>query len=255
MIGARMAEPLDAIDAVVLAGGLGTRIAGVLGRTPKVLAPIGTTTFLDLLLARLARAGIGRVVLCLGHLADTVLRHLDEHPPERLAVVSVIEPEPLGTAGALRLALSKLRSDPALVMNGDSVVEVDLADVVAEHRRHGAPASIVCVEVADARRYGRVIVGPEGGVERFVEKDPAATGPGLINAGLYCFGRAALDRLAVSQGPSLERDFLAKLPSDALHAILRRGAFIDIGTPESLADAGRFFEYAVGRPPHRGQGS
>jgi mannose-1-phosphate guanylyltransferase len=239
---------LSGIDAVVLAGGLGTRIAGVLGQTPKVLAPIGETTFLDLLLRRLAEAGVTRVVLCLGHLAGAVLSHLESRTPKAMTIVPVVEPEPLGTAGALRFALPQLASEPVLVLNGDSVAEVDLTGVVAEHRRSGSEASLVCVEVADARRFGRVAVGADGTVERFVEKDPDARGAALINAGIYCFSRAAFDRLAGTAGPSLERDFLAKLPRAALHAVVRRGAFIDIGTPESLAGAGAFFASARRQP-------
>ncbi|MBI1776495.1 MAG: NTP transferase domain-containing protein [Proteobacteria bacterium] len=236
-----MPGTLAKIDAVVLAGGQGTRIAGVLGSTPKVLAPIGGTTFLDLLLVRLEAAGLERVVLCLGHLAERVLAHLSGRAPDRLSVIPVVEPAPLGTAGALRFAMKQLHSDPVLVLNGDSAVEVELAGVVSEHQKSGAEASMLCVEVADARRYGRVIVGRQGNVERFVEKDPSSAGPALINAGLYCFGRQALDRLAGSDGPSLERDFLEKLQPSALHAVVRQGAFIDIGTPESLSGATAFF--------------
>jgi len=236
-----VSETLASVDAVVLAGGLGTRIAGVLGSTPKVLAPIQGSTFLDLLMVRLSQAGIRHVVLALGHLGEAVTRHLETSVRHGMTIDCAIEPKPLGTAGALRFTLGRLRSDPVLVLNGDSVAEVDLPGAVSEHRQSGCEASLVCVEVDDARRYGRVVVAADGTVERFIEKDPAAAGRALINAGIYCFSRAALDRLAKTEGPSLERDFLEKLPRSALHAIVRRGAFIDIGTPESLAGAGDFF--------------
>ncbi len=247
-----MPAPASRIDAAILAGGLGTRISGVLGGTPKVLAPIGELTFLEVLLLRLEEAGIRRVVLCLGHLADAVLTHLERRSPGRLTLVTVVEPEPLGTAGALRFALAQLHSDPVLVVNGDSLVEVDLPGVLHEHQTSGSEASMLCVEVADARRYGRVVVGGSGTIEKFVEKDPTATGPALINAGLYCFGRSALERLAAGHGPSLERDFLAKLPPNALHAIVRQAPFIDIGTPESLSGAGQFFGNPRRRPSSGG---
>jgi mannose-1-phosphate guanylyltransferase len=232
---------LFGIDVAILAGGLGTRLAGVLGDVPKVLAPIGGRPFLAHLLDRLAAAGARRVVLGLGHLADRVTAWLAAHPPEGIAVVPLIEPRPLGTAGGLRFLRRELTSEPVLVMNGDSVVETDLGEFVAEHRRMESAVSMLCVEVAEAGRYGRVELGAGGWVRRFVEKDPLATGPALINGGIYAFGQAALNRLAESSGPSLERDFLPSLTPTGLYGAVRRARFIDIGTPESLAAAADFF--------------
>jgi NDP-sugar pyrophosphorylase family protein len=156
-------------------------------------------------------------------------------------VVTVIEPEPLGTGGALRLAVAAVAdpSDPVLVLNGDTWLDVDFAAFLADHRRGGRIVSLLCVEVDDVSRYGRIERGPDGGLIRFVEKDPAQTGPGLINGGAVLFSRAALERLAAGSGPSLERDFLAGLPDGAVLAHVAPGAgFIDIGTPESLSRAG-----------------
>ncbi|MSP49662.1 MAG: nucleotidyl transferase [Alphaproteobacteria bacterium] len=230
---------LSGIDVAVLAGGLGTRIAGVLGDTPKVLAPVGGRPFLSLLLDRLA--GARKVVLCLGHLAPKVTEWLDQHPPN-VAVETVVEPAPLGTAGALRFALPRLLSNPVLVMNGDSVVETDLGAFVAEHRRSGAAGSLLAVEVADGSRFGRLDVGAGGRILRFIEKDPAAAGLAWINGGIYAFSRDLLAHLATTSGPSLERDFLGVLPAATLHAAKRQARFIDIGTPASLAEAPAFFK-------------
>src|SRR5690348_3665030 len=104
-------------DVFVLAGGLGTRVQSVLGGLPKLLAPIGERAFLLVLLAWLRRFGAQRIVLGLGHGADAVIGFLRENPPSGLAIETIVEPRPLGTAGALRFARSKLRSDPVLVMN------------------------------------------------------------------------------------------------------------------------------------------
>jgi len=229
---------LSDIDIAVLAGGLGTRIAGVLGDTPKVLAPIDGRPFLSLLLDRLA--GARKVVLCLGHLAPKVTEWLAAHPSP-VPVETVTEPQPLGTAGALRFAMDKLGSDPVLLMNGDSVVECDLVPFVAEHRASGAMASLLAVEVPDGSRFGRLDIAENGRVNRFIEKDESATGPAWINGGVYALSRAALAQIAASTGPSLERDFLALLPPGTLHAARRRAGFIDIGTPTSLAEAPSFF--------------
>lgn len=228
---------LDGLDVVVLAGGLGTRIRSVLGDTPKVLAPVDGRPFLDLLLERLAAVGAGRAVLSLGHLADKVVAHLERHGAP-LPVETVVEAEPLGTAGAIRLLAGRLRSDPVLVMNGDTWLDADLGAFLAAHRGSGADAALLCVAVENVARYGRVELASDGTVARFVEKDPDRSGGGLINGGIYLFGAAALRRLAATTGPSLERDFLALMPAGRLLGFVADGAaFVDIGTPESLAGA------------------
>jgi mannose-1-phosphate guanylyltransferase len=228
---------LAEIDVAVLAGGLGTRIRGVLGDTPKVLAPIsiaGTTRpFLDLLLDWLAVQGVRRVLLCLGHGAGHVEEHLRRRPRHDLRIATAVEPHPLGTAGALRFAAGRLGSDPVMVINGDTFVDADLGALLARHRASGAGATMLCARVPDAGRYGRVEIGPDDTIRRFVEKDPAA-GAGTINAGIYLLGRALLDRLAAGAGSSIERDVLELLPPGTIHAAVADGRFIDIGTPESL---------------------
>lgn len=228
---------LAGVDVVVLAGGLGTRLQGVLGDCPKVLAPIAGRPFLDHLIDRLAEQGARRLVLCLGHLAARVTTYLDARPPGVMKVKTVIEPAPLGTAGALRLARPELASDPVLVMNGDTFVDADLAAFAERHRLSGSGLSLLAVEVADAARYGRLELDAAGFVASFVEKDPGWSGPGLVSAGLYLFSAAMLRRLDAMPGPSLERDFLQRQPAGTIRCDVVRGAFIDIGTPESLAAA------------------
>ncbi|MGQ9371557.1 nucleotidyltransferase family protein [Azospirillum sp. A39] len=228
-------DALRSIDVAVLAGGLGTRIRGVLGDTPKVLAPVAGRAFLAHLLDYLARHGAQRAVLCLGHLADRVTAWLaqgDSH--HAIDVVCQVEPRPLGTAGALRFVRGELRTAHVLVVNGDTFLDADLRAFVASHRLSGAEASVLCVEVEDATRFGRVEIGADGRVLRFAEKSP---GPGTINAGVYLFSAAFLDRVAASDAASLERDVLERLPPGMLHAVVTRARFVDIGTPESLAAA------------------
>lgn len=231
---------LACVDVAVLAGGLGTRLAGVLGDTPKVLAPIGGRPYLAWLLDWLAGFGARRVVLCLGHLAGKVEAWILQHPRSDLEIVASVEPEPLGTAGGLRHARHLLRSDPVLVMNGDTFVAADLARFIERHREAAAGISILCAEVGDAGRYGKVELDAQGFVRRFAEKEPAA-GHGLINAGIYLLGAAVLDRIAAGAAKSIEREiFMAEGPG-RIAAEVAQGAFIDIGTPESLAAAGAAF--------------
>jgi len=228
-------RPLEGIPVAVLAGGLGTRIKGVLGDTPKVLAPIGGRTFLDALLDQLAALGAARVVLCLGHLAHKVVDHLAAHPSP-LPVDWVIEDSPLGTAGALALAASKLAADNVLVMNGDTWLAADYAGFLAHHRGLGAAASLLCVPVDDVGRYGSVELDAAGWITCFAEK--GGSGAGLINGGAFLLSAAVVGAMP-AQG-SLERDVLEPMPAGRLAGFADpRARFIDIGTPETLAMAGQ----------------
>ena len=242
-------RPLASIDIAVLAGGLGTRLRSVLGDTPKILAPIGGRPYLDHLLSWLKGFGVSRVVLCLGVRAEAVLEHLKRHPVAGLEVVTSVEAEPRGTAGALRLAVPLLRSDPVLVMNGDTFVDADLPAFLAAHRKAGGGASVLCATVPSTARYGRLDI--DGGkIRRFREKDPAETGPGVINAGVYLFQRSWLRQLARGTAASLEHDVFAPAPAGAFNAIPAGNvAFVDIGTPDSYADAERVIGAAASTRP------
>jgi len=233
------------IDAAVLAGGLGTRIRRVLGGTPKLLADVGGRPFLDILVARLRRFGARRLVLGLGHGAHKVTAHLEAHPIKGMDTVVAIEPKPLGTAGALRFLRPHVGSDLAIVLNGDSFVGADLCDFVAAHRRSGAGASVLCVEVADGRRFGRVEVGRDGRVRAFREKESKRAG--VVNAGVYLFTAAALDRIARMPGDSLEKDVFPKLLESGVNAVVCAAPFVDIGTPKGLKAAAQVIAPFVNR--------
>jgi NDP-sugar pyrophosphorylase family protein len=230
------AQCLATLDVLVIAGGLGTRIQSALGDTPKLLAPIGGRPYLAYLLDWLRRFGARRIVLGLGHRAQAVIDFLDRSKSsyDDLTVVMVTEPQPLGTAGAIRFARPNLRTDPVLVMNGDSFADADLCAFVAHHRRGRATATLLCAEVDDAGRYGRVELDGKGRIRGFIEKDQDFHGRSAVSAGVYLFSAALLDEIAASSAVSLERDVFGRAPSGSLDAFAGRFAFIDIGTPESL---------------------
>jgi NDP-sugar pyrophosphorylase family protein len=227
---------LATLDVFVIAGGLGTRIKSVLGDTPKLLAPICGRPYLAYLLDWLRRFGAKRVVLGLGHQAQAVIDFLDYNRSthDNLTVVTVTEPHPLGTAGAIRFARTKLRSDPVLVMNGDSFADADLCAFVDYHRRSKAKATLLCAAVDDAGRYGRVDLDGEGRIRGFIEKDPDFHGRSAVSAGVYLFSAALLDEIAAGSATSLEHDVFGRAPPGSFAAFAGRFAFIDIGTPESL---------------------
>jgi NDP-sugar pyrophosphorylase family protein len=232
-----MAKALDAIDVAVLAGGLGTRLAATVPGLPKALAPVGARPFVEHLLDWLSGQGARRIVFLLGHRAGQLEAHLANHPRKGIAFETSVETQPLGTGGAIGFAHAKLRSDPILVVNGDTFVSADLAPMVAAHRILASPATLLAVEVADAARYGRLDIA-DGRLQAFVEKDASFAGPAAINAGVYLLSQALLARIA-AQGPgSLERDFFAALAPGTLGVHLdRKARFVDIGTPESWQSA------------------
>lgn len=234
-----MSETLADLDVAVLAGGLGTRLAGALPDLPKVLAPVAGRAFVEHLLDWLAREGARRVVFLLGHRADAVRAHLAAHPRAGMRFETVVEPAPLGTGGALAhaRAAGALGTDPVLTVNGDTFVDADLAPLRATHAAAHAAATMLCVRVPDAGRYGRIEIAG-GRVARFVEKDAAFRGDAAINAGVYLLGAGLLGSLPRNRALSLERDVFETAPAGTIAAYLDPGArFVDIGTPESWRGA------------------
>lgn len=230
-----MQVTLKDTQVVVLAGGLGTRIAPVLGvSTPKLLAPVDGRPYLSYFIDWVIGFGVCQVTLCLGHLADAVIAYLKANPPP-ISIDWVVELKPLGTAGALRLARDTMRGDPVLVCNGDSFTDVNLNAFLAFHRQQQTLGSILCTEMLDTSRFGRVSVDAKDRITTFSEK--GIVGPGYINAGCYFLSTDLLDQIAQSSACSLENDIFAKLPTGTLSAFCGGFRFIDIGTPESFRAA------------------
>lgn len=239
------------VDVLVLAGGLGTRLNGVLSGLPKILAPIAGRPFLDYLIEWLKDQGVVRVVLGLGHCAEPVQSYVASRSWPGLEIATVVEPRPLGTAGAVSFALPQLHSDPVMVMNGDTMVESDLRAFFAAHCAKRAEASLLCAQVQDAGRYGRIEIDSHDRIARFEEKNAAASGSAWVNAGIYLFSRSVLSEIAKIESGSLERDVLERMPSGSIHAFRSEGRFLDIGTPESLAEGAAFLHrHAVAGKAH-----
>jgi NDP-sugar pyrophosphorylase family protein len=240
---------LGSIDILVLAGGLGTRIRSALGDTPKLLAPIGGQPFLSYLLRWPTSFGARRVVLALGHGAAAVQEYLLDFRDTALALTAVVEPRPLGTAGAVRFARVRLHSDPVLVMNGDSFAAADLCGFLAFHRVAGATGTVLCATAEHASCYGRITTDENARIRAFVEKDVEFQGRALVNAGVYLFSGALLDTIVAMPGPSLERDVFERLPAGSLAAFGGPLDFIDIGTPATLATAATLLASLLGSVP------
>lgn len=224
------------LSAVLLVGGIGTRLRPILPSKPKPLAPIGEVPFLELLILQLRSQGIRRLVLCTGFQTQQIEEAFGDGHKWNVAIEYSIESHPLGTAGALKNAEKFLSEDSDfLVMNGDSFLETDFHQLIRFHRERGGWATIAVRRVEDAARYGTVEVDGQNRVVRFSEK-LGVQSPGLVNGGIYVFKREVLQSL--QEGPaSLEMDVLPKLIQHGTFAIGQAGMFIDIGTPEDYTRA------------------
>ena len=221
------------MEAIVLAGGFGTRLREVVPDLPKPMAPVAGRPFLDILLTALARKGFSRVILSLGFMSDKVQEYFGEQFAG-MELVYEVEDTPLGTGGAVRQALTRCLEDHVFVFNGDTYLDLEVADVEAHWQKHHNPI-IVARKVLDTARYGRLHT-INGRVIGFLEK--GMFGPGLINAGCYVLPVAILDEFALRQAFSLEVDFLAKtVVTQHVNLFVTDGHFIDIGVPEDYMRA------------------
>jgi len=230
---------LSDITTAILTGGLGTRLRSVVSDMPKVLVDICERPFLTFLMDQLVAAKARDVVLCTGHMADKINEVLGSGY-KSLKIVHSREPEPLGTGGALRLALPHLNSDAVLVMNGDSFVDVDLATYTEWFFKRDRQASLLLVKVPNTARYGKVIAAEDGRLTAFAEKGLDAR-PGWINAGIYIMKKSLVASIPADVVFSLEREFFPSLVDKGLYGFCTNGKFIDIGTPESYRQAQEFF--------------
>jgi len=227
------------ISAAILAGGLGTRLRSVVPDKQKVFAEVLKRPFVTFLLDQLDTAGVRNVVLCTGHKGDEVRKHLGE-TYRSLRLTYSQEDAPLGTGGALRLALPHLRSDPVLAMNGDSYANADINAFLEWFAQKDLKSALVLTRVPDTNRYGKVILDKDSRVQSFEEKGEK-TNFGWINAGIYVLRRNLVETIPANKAYSLEQDFFPRLVGKGLYGYRYIGEFIDIGTPESYSKAECFF--------------
>lgn len=245
----RMTRPLlSRVSAIVLAGGLGTRLRPVIGALPKALAQVAGRPWIDQLLDQLEAASVPKVVLATGY-GSEALRTALGSGRRHLDLVHAPEPEPLGTAGALRFCSPLVASDLVIVLNGDSYCGVDLRDLVAFHRQSGCKVTLTLVRVAETGRFGLVELDEAARVERFVEKGPSSNGStGLVNAGVYVMERSFLAELPARTPLSLEREVFPALIEQGIAGFVCDGPFLDIGVPEDFGRAEAFVRGLRSRP-------
>jgi NDP-sugar pyrophosphorylase family protein len=232
------------MKAILLVGGLGTRLRSAVPSLPKALASVGRKPFLQLLVQQLATQGFRELVMCTGYRAEQIEEAFGDGRDFGVSIQYSRESAPLGTAGAIRLARSYLQhDDDFLVLNGDSLAEINFNGLVAEHRKHKCAATIAVVPVQNTSRYGTVKVDSDRRVLAFLEKT-GETVPGVINAGVYVFDNTVLGKIPEGEA-SLERDVFPGILEQGVYAVPQPGLFIDIGTPEDYARAGEIHSLLV----------
>ena len=225
-------------EAIVLAGGFGTRLRSVVSDLPKPMAPVNGRPFLSYILDHLAGQGFRHVVLSTGHLHEKVSERFGE-AYGALRLSYAVEATPLGTGGGILNALRQCDGDEVAVLNGDTLFPIDFARAERTFHDQGADLLVALRHVEDASRYGSVALQPNGRIAAFVEKD-AAQGAGLVNGGIYLLRRSLLgacgfgDLRKFSFEKDLMEPFAARMP---FFGMVSDAYFIDIGIPEDYRRA------------------
>ena len=222
-------------EAIILAGGLGTRLRNILPDLPKCMAPVNGIPFLDILIAYLQRQGVTHIIFSLGYMSEPIIQHINRHHTAHRVSFSV-EDKPLGTGGAIFSALSKAKSKQVFVFNGDTFFNVDLKSLEKFHLHQKAQCSLALKPMMDISRYGTVELNPDGTIRLFREKASGTTG--LINGGVYLINRDAFLKENFETKFSFEDDYLAKyLDKHTISGLVQDEYFIDIGIPKDYARA------------------
>lgn len=224
--------------AMILAGGLGTRLRSVVSDVPKPMADVAGKPWLTYLIAYLKTFGIDHVVLCVGHLAHVVEDYFGDGSSLGVRIDYSYEDKPLGTAGAFAAARQLVGDDVFLGLNGDSFCPVDLHALMVQHVALQTVATLTVTRVDDVQRFGSVVLNEKSRITCFTEKGQAS-GMGLVNAGIYVLTHEALADVPVGEMCSIEKQVFPSLISRGLGGYVTQMNLIDIGTPESYLSAAK----------------
>ncbi len=224
-------------EAIILAGGFGTRLQSIVFDLPKPMAPVNDKPFLDYQLLYLKHYGVKKVILSVGHLHHIITEHYGTNF-EGIDIEYSIETTPLGTGGGIRMAMEKCQSKNVLVLNGDSFFDINLNAFYTQHHTFMSDCTLALRKVENAARYGTIKQGSNSVITSFKEKDEEAK-PGLINAGIYMLNKEIyLQKTNATKKFSIEKDFFEKKLNELnVFGFSYDGYFIDIGIPEDFEKA------------------
>jgi mannose-1-phosphate guanylyltransferase len=220
------------MQALILAGGEGTRLRPLTTTVPKPVVPLVDRPFIRFMIDWLHQHGVDDVVMSCGHLGSGVRNVLGDGSALGIKLRYVEEPRPMGTGGALKYA-EPLLGERFLMLNGDVLTDLDLTAQIEQHERTNARATLALTPVEDPSAYGLVRTRPDGAVTEFVEKPaPDQIDTNNISAGAYVLERSVLELLEADQPASIERDVFPRLVGEGLYGCVSEGYWLDIGTPE-----------------------
>ncbi len=228
--------------AVILAGGFGTRLQSVVSNLPKPMAPINDEPFLSYQFKYLKHFGIKKIILSIGYLSDKIQDYY-KNSFEGIQISYVIEKEPLGTGGGIRLAMEQCEENHALALNGDSFFDINLRSFFLLHAKKKSFISLALRQIDDSSRYGTIITDETNTILSFKEKSDMRK-PGTINAGIYILNK----NFYLKHSPpltnfSIEKDFFEKqIDQFNMSGFKFEGYFIDIGLPEDYDKAQNDFK-------------
>lgn len=222
-------------EAIILAGGLGTRLREAVPDLPKCMAPVNGKPFISYLVNRLLQQGVTRFVLALGYKSAIIEDYICKNYPDANFIFSV-EQEPLGTGGAILLAIQKALSPQVLILNGDTLFDIDTENLFSFHKDKQADCSLALKRMYHFSRYGTVVINEEEKVAEFLEKKYCDTG--LINGGVYVVNRDKILKECFPQVWSFEKDYLETfIHKHHIFGMEQNKYFIDIGIPEDFKRA------------------
>ncbi|MES2516173.1 MAG: nucleotidyltransferase family protein [Bacteroidota bacterium] len=224
-------------EAIILAGGFGTRLQSVVADVPKPMAPVNNEPFLNYIFDYLKYYHIEKVVLSTGYLANKISEYYKDEF-HGIKILYTKEQTPLGTGGGIRLAMTKCTMDDVLVLNGDSFFDVDIEDHYKNHMAGKSDCTLALRKVDNASRYGTIGLGDFNDIKVFKEKDNVEQS-GLINGGVYILNRKLyLDKTETDETFSIEKDFYeTRIKELNIFGFQYDGYFIDIGIPEDYKKA------------------
>jgi NDP-sugar pyrophosphorylase family protein len=231
---------LKNIDVLILAGGLGKRLRKISRGRPKPMVRFQDTPFLDILIRHMVNFGFKRFILGIGYKANVVKAYYASRKIKGLEILFSQERKPLGTGGAVKKAKRLLKSNPFIVLNGDSFCKFKPLDFLKFHKKKKAVVSILLKEVENGADYGKVKLDKANRIVDFNEKNSQPKSC-LINVGVYVFDKKAFGLMPRAKVFSLERDFFPKLAGKNCFGYAKSKFFIDIGTPERYLKANRYF--------------
>lgn len=226
------------IDVVILCGGLGTRLRGIINDRPKVMAEIKGRPFLDILIDHISDYKFKRFILCVGYMKEFIKEYY-EKKDTGLTILFSEEKDLLGTAGAIKKVETMIKSNPFLVMNGDSFCNINLRNFLDFYIGKKASASIALVLPEKDVDYGVVTLNSNQRILNFNEKAKLNTDR-FINAGMYFFNRDILEFIPSNINYSLEYDLFPRILDKGIYGYITKAKLIDIGTPERFKMAEKF---------------